>query len=757
MKRTIFFSKFPMTKVRQCVRFVMPMLLTTILVGCAAQVAYRDGVQLIEEGQYEQGLKRLNDAVNAAPDDSAYRNKYLKTRESIVQSILEDADLLIRSKNLDGARAQYQKILKLEQHNVRAIDGLKLLDREAYFQTLILGAKDALAQNNRDSAINKLRTILIEVPNHIEATAIFKTIISPPPLPIVETKLAVSYRKPITIEFKDASVMQIFEIISKSSGLNFIFDREVRADQRTSIFLKNSTVESAIYFTLLTNQLALQVLDSNTILIFPNTQNKLKEYQEMVVKTFFLTNANAKDVATTLTTIIKSKELVVDEKLNAIILRDNPDAIKIAEKLILLQDVAEPEVMLEVEVLEIKRSQLQELGINWPDNLALTPLIPGVSKTLTLRDLTNNIDSRTTGVSTPTININAKAQDSNVKILANPRIRTRNLETATIQIGERVPNVTTTSTTTGFVSESVTYTDVGLKLEVQPKVFLDNDVGIRVKLEVSNVVSQSQTKSGSVTYQLGTRNASTSLRLKDGETQILAGLINNEDRSNANKVPGLGSFPIIGRLFGSTADNSQKTEIVLSITPRLIRNIHAPQAHIAEFAAGTDTSFRLRPENDLSKVSPNSQGEIPNHAQSMHQGSTSQLEVSLPNTVSLGETFTAHIAVRPKDLLNKLSLSIKVAPREFEIVQMEEGKLTGNKIKNTEMRFNSTNDGQINIDISGTNPDVISPSEIHVNLTFRALEKSDKAKIQLVAASGIKQNGETINLPLPNIQSVQVK
>jgi hypothetical protein len=173
-------------------------------------------------------------------------------------------------------------------------------------------------------------------------------------------------------------------------------------------------------------------------------------------------------------------------------------------------------------------------------------------------------------------------------------VRARNREKAKILIGDRVPNITTTATATGFVTESVSYVDVGLKLDVEPTIYLDNDVAIRISMEVSNIVSQLQTKSGSVAYQIGTRTASTVLRLKDGENQVLAGLIDDEDRRAANKVPALGEIPILGRLFGSHSDDNERTEIVLSITPHIVRNIQRPESTLSEFRAGTDSSSRTR-------------------------------------------------------------------------------------------------------------------------------------------------------------------
>jgi general secretion pathway protein D len=194
--------------------------------------------------------------------------------------------------------------------------------------------------------------------------------------------------------------------------------------------------------------------------------------------------------------------------------------------------------------------------------------------------------------SDPLFLLTLRQQDGITSVLANPRIRVRNREKARIHIGDRVPVITTTAAATGgFVSESVNYLDVGLKLEVEPLIYLDDEVGIKVALEVSNIAREIKSVgSATLAYQIGTRNATTVLRLRDGETQVLAGLISDEDRRSANRVPGIGDWPMIGRLFSATRDNKVKTEIVLLITPRLVRTLTRPEARLVEFAAGTEAA-----------------------------------------------------------------------------------------------------------------------------------------------------------------------
>jgi len=189
---------------------------------------------------------------------------------------------------------------------------------------------------------------------------------------------------------------------------------------------------------------------------------------------------------------------------------------------------------------------------------------------------------------------NLRKVDTGAELLANPKIRVKNREKAKIHIGERVPVITTTSTANIGVSESVTYLDVGLKLEMDPEISLDREVTIKVGLEVSNILETITRPTGTQTYRLGTRNASTVLRLRDGETQVLAGLIQDDKRKSANKVPLLGDIPVLGRFFSNHGDTDTKNEVVLLITPHIIRNINKPEHSITEYLSGTESSIGVQ-------------------------------------------------------------------------------------------------------------------------------------------------------------------
>jgi general secretion pathway protein D len=243
--------------------------------------------------------------------------------------------------------------------------------------------------------------------------------------------------------------------------------------------------------------------------------------------------------------------------------------------------------------MEVNRTKVQELGIKFPDTLAVSLVgaagVPGQIKLSEWQNRTSDMVQLT--FTNPLFLFALKQQDGLTNTLANPRIRVKNKEKARIHIGDRVPVITTTAAATGgFVSESVTYLDVGLKLEVEPLISLDDEVSMKVNLEVSNITNTITSTSGTTTYQLGTRVAVTNLRLRDGETQVLAGLLNNQDQRTADRVPGLGELPYAGRIFSHTLDNHSRTEIVLLITPRLARTLARPDAASVEFAAGTEAS-----------------------------------------------------------------------------------------------------------------------------------------------------------------------
>jgi general secretion pathway protein D len=611
-------------------RFVPAMTLTLCalaLASCATQPYEEPSAQaqqLLAAGRFEEGLALLERAADSSPDNSRYRGDYYRARGLAVNQLLAQADNALYRDELDAAEALYRRVSRIDPGNERAAPGLDAVARERRAAPAVAAAEQAFDAGRLDEADARLRPVLTENPRQRAALALERRVAEQRArLATAPPSLDDAAQRKVSLEFHDVPLRSVFEIVSRAAGINFVFDRDIRPDARTTISVKNAAVGKVIDLLLVTNQLAKKIVDSHTILVYPDTPQKQRSYQELVVKSFYLANADVKRAQNLLKTILKTRDVYVDDQLGLLVMRDTPEAVRLAEKLIASQDLAAPEVVLEVEVLEVSRNKLQQIGIQWPSQITLTPAGAGAAGgaatpgTLTLEEA-RNLSSKQVQVTVtnPFIALNLQQTDGQSNILANPRIRVKNHEKASIHIGDRVPVITTTAAASGgFVSQSISYLDVGLKLEVQPTISLDNDVSMKVGLEVSNIVREVTSSSGdTLAYQIGTRTANTVLQLKDGETEVLAGLISDEDRRTASRVPGVGDLPILGRLFSTRGDSATKTEIVLLITPHVVRGLERPDASTAEFRSGTEaevgagaiggTAAPLRPVAPALKAAP---------------------------------------------------------------------------------------------------------------------------------------------------------
>lgn len=671
------------------------LLAALLLSGCAAQQHHFSGLSAMEREDYPTAINELQKAAALKPLNVEYQRDWLTNRENAIKKLLARTERLRMKGDSVGAAESYRTILKFDPSNERAQAGLNELVEVAAAAEDVERSKVALKRGDSAEALRLAVRALDRVPENPTARALKQEIEAGmsqelPGLP----SLSNLYQKPINLEFRDASIKMVFDALSRTTGINFIFDRDVKADQRTTIFLKQTRFEDAIDVLLATNQLDKKVLNATSVLIYPNSPAKLKEYQELLVRAFYLSNVDAKTAANMLKSVLKLKEVYVDEKYHLVVLRENAETIALAEKLIALQDLEEPEVMLEVEVLEVNRNRLLNLGVQVTNQFTVSPLTNGVggsvgtgsasasSPTYRLSDLLH-LNSDKMGVTVPSVTLSLQKTDGDANLLANPRLRVRDRDKAKILIGDRVPVVTTTTTPNGFLSENVQYLDVGLKLEVEPEIHLRDEIGLKLGLEVSSLVGSVKTTNGSQAYQIGTRNLSTSLRLRDGETQVLAGLISDADRSDANRIPLLGDVPLLGRLFSSQKDDRQKTEIVMSITPHLIRNIQRKSPAGEVFWSGTESTLRTRPVHLGALNSTPAPGaksaagkdaqETTRQASPAADASGLNLSWKAPKTAFVGQVFSLELALDTKHQLRAVPLQLAFNPAAYEVVAVEAG------------------------------------------------------------------------------------
>ncbi|MGZ9005684.1 MAG: secretin N-terminal domain-containing protein, partial [Burkholderiales bacterium] len=457
MNKTVPMRKLDMRRFRAAFAAVI------ILAGCAAvsSETFTTGQQLLAQGRIEEGLATVQKAMEEDPRNQEYRSYYFRQRESIANQLLLRADELRLAGEWAGAEAQYRRVLALDAGNGRARAGLERITVDRRHRALLVEAEAAINARNLDEATAKIRTVLTENPGHREGRLLQRALDEQRVRASLSTPAIKSaFRKPVTLEFREASIRSIFEVISRLAEINFIFDRDVRPDLRASIFVKNTMIEDIVNTLLVTNQLEKKIVNENTILIYPNTPAKARDYQELIVKSFYLANSDAKQALNLIRTIIKTRDIYIDEKLNFVVMRDTPENVRLAEKLIANQDLAEPEVVLELEVAEVKRSALTDIGIQFPNTftvlnfanttttttssgtvVATTPSV--TTNPLTL-DVLGHLSARNIGISPVILNLRSESSDTN--LLANPRIRVKNKDKARIHIGDRVPVITTTST-----------------------------------------------------------------------------------------------------------------------------------------------------------------------------------------------------------------------------------------------------------------------------------------------------------------------
>ncbi|SDY80449.1 FecR domain-containing protein [Nitrosomonas sp. Nm33] len=672
-------------------RFVFIVLLLTLLTSCAQlatrNTAFLEGQQLIAQGQLDAGLRKLEQAAYEEPDNREIRAVLTRQREMIINYIINEAESARSAGNLDVAEQKYRHVLEINANSERARAGLEVLSLERYQQSFIKQARESLARNDVEGAEAAVRAVLQENPMNGDARQLIKEInqrltrAEEPGLALIT-----AFDKPITMEFRDASLKTIFELISRAAGINFIFDKSVQQDSKTSIFVRENRIEDVLKLLLMTNQLAYKILNDNSLLIYPDTPAKQKDYQELVVRSFHVINTDVKQMVAMIRGLVKAKDIYVNEKLNLFVMRDTLEAIRLVERLVAINDFPDPEVMLNVEVLEVNRNNIAKLGINTPNQITYSPapgLPLGIATPVPFDEITMGLKN----FSIPNqVVIDLRKDLTFNDLLANPRIRVKNREKAKILIGSRQPIITSNVTgTAATVSQSVTFIDVGLKLEVEPIISPNDEVSIKVMLEVSSITAFETGTSGSRFPVVGTRTAETLLSSRDGETHVLAGLINDDDKRSLGGIPGLLDTPILNRLFGNQNLNRQKTEIILLITPRVVRNVTQPTKLESEFYSGTANaagrlstyirktlpqSLALAPSGPAStarsvfgEVQPPTEPEsAPNPfavAAAQTSASSPSLSLLAPATVAMDREFTAtvRLVTQKSNLVNELNLA----------------------------------------------------------------------------------------------------
>lgn len=595
--------------------FALSLLLLALqLSGCAGSRAYSRGQELYAQGDYDKSVINYMEAVEQTPDRQEYRLRLTNALNKAAWSHLEAGRLMMKERRAAEAAIEFRRALEYDKTLVVAENELAQAEALHKVDKLVQQADDFMRNRRLTQAKNSLDQALLIDPENTAALALLEKIKSAPRTIIDGAELDVTSTKPISLKFKNTDIKDAFNILSKLSGVNFILDESLKK-QSFTFDISEVSFPQALELILQMNKLGKKILNSRTIVIYSRSKDGDKQFTDHLIQTFYLSNIDAKKAVNLLRTMLQLRKVYVHEELNAIIIRDTADVIKLAGQLLEAADRADAEVMYDLEMIEVNDSSALKLGplvspasISFGLGKTAGEVVPGTTTTdvivgssLVSGGSTKNLVSGINGLSNlksyytlPTLTFDFLKTRTDSEILANPKIRVKNKEKAKVHIGSKEPVITVTSN--GDVkTDSVAYVDVGIKLNIEPTIQLDNSVVTKVDLEVSTVSGRQTTNNGTQVITLTSTNANTVLTLKDGERTIIGGLIRDDKSKSRSGIVLLSDLPLIGELFTNHNNSKIKRELLLSITPHIIQNIVVPPTGLGTLWSGGEDDLKSGP------------------------------------------------------------------------------------------------------------------------------------------------------------------
>lgn len=660
---------------------VAPLLLSLFLFsGCLASQDAKRGDQHSAAGNWEEAILAYKEALKNDPFDPALNSKYTMARERAAALYEERGQALLKERQMDLAIEQFKRALTIEPtsqvHQASLAEATRFKDARVQFREA-----ERLAQ------LGRTEEAMEGFARAVERDPAFKDPLESISRLTDEQQAAMRgdrFKQPVTMRFKNAGIKEVLEGVAKAGGFTLIFDKDVRNDP-ISIAVQDTPLEDALNLILNSNSLFSRQVSPAVLIISPNTKQKQEQYQDLMIRTFYLSNAKSKDMLVLLKGMLDSKRMHANEQLNTIVIRDQPEKIQMAEKIILANDRQDSEVLFEVEVLEVDRTINQQYGLTYPKQVAGAIVPPGfagaiagdIAQQFTWSQL-SNLGSDSYILKLPTnVQLDFFKQIADAKTLASPKIRVVNNKKAEINIGDKQPillsttNVLPGQAATGAVPTTSTVTsiefrDTGVKLTVEPSIRLGGELALKMKIEVIRLGDQVtlQASPPITQFKFGNRSAETMLNIKDGETIVLGGLLQEEDRKTRVTIPWLGDLPLIGNLISSFKTERVTTEVILTITPHIVQNMTPPGLSTQAFWSGTESTYAAGPlfSSSAMKVAAhlasgqaNSQGIT--SAAASRKGRDAQSASSLMQAAVAGPL----LSVQPGDAAIQVGKEVKLA------------------------------------------------------------------------------------------------
>jgi general secretion pathway protein D len=536
------------------------LLLALGFAACASSGAFRAGQRAEKRQDYDRAVLEYSRAAHLSPENATYQKSLSRARLRAGEAHAHAARRLAARGMVKEALDEYRLARDLNPGAIVLSAEMEELERRPAGPPPTL---DTLRERTRERSLPGL-------------------------------ELGPAAREPLGLSFRNASLREAYLALGRVAGVNFVFDPEFR-DQQVSLDLKDTPFEQALVALSTVGRTFHRVVDARVVTVIPDTPSKRREFEQQVVKTFFLSNADLKETIDLLRIVLGSRRLAPVPGSNALTINDTPDKVAAAERIIEMVDKQRAEVVVEVEIMEVNRSRLKEYGIEITSGVAGTQgvvglVFPDPTKAYTIKD--NPYDADNLVISQlPGVIYRLLKTDSATRVLANPQLRTTEGQTAQARFGDQIPVPVTifTPIAQGGVNQqpvtSFEYKNVGVNIDVTPRVHHDGEVTLILKLEVSSLGALFQ---NNPTFR--SRNVNSVIRLKDGETNILAGLISDEERDSLTGLPGLSDLPVLGRLFSRNRKESQETDIVMTLTPRIVRRTHFTEADLRSFSVGGESA-----------------------------------------------------------------------------------------------------------------------------------------------------------------------
>jgi general secretion pathway protein D len=555
---------------------------------------YAKGQDAEARQQYEAAYGFYKQCYDLKPKDLRYRASYERIRFEAAAQIVHDGQKLREDGKLDEALAAFQKALSIDPS--------------------LFIAKQEL--NRTVKMINDQRN---PPPQAAGPPAGLEKKIHEAAGPV---ELGPISNIPITVKLTDKSDT-VFRTIGQLAGINVLFDPDYTPRQ-IKVELNGVTLEEALEITALESKTFWRPVTLNTIFVAQDNPAKRKELEQSVLKTFYLTNLSAptelQDVVNAIRAVLDVQRVQQLLSQNALVVRGTPDQIALAEKLVEDLDKARPEVIVDIAVMQVSKDRSRTLGLSPPTSATVTLQSNLPSSTTTTGTTTTTTGTSTTGTGTnglnlnslgnlnatdfqvtiPSANLSAVMSNSDTKLIQNPQIRALDGQKASLKIGDRIP-IATGSFQPGIggvginplVNTQFQYQDVGVNIDITPHVHANGEITLKILMDVSAVTGQSNI--GGITQPIiGQRKIEHEIRLKDGEANLLGGIMEDQQTKSLSGIPGLAQIPILKYLFGQTTQDHSENEIIFAIVPHIIRGTEVSEINQRAIDIGTSTTIELR-------------------------------------------------------------------------------------------------------------------------------------------------------------------